>query len=63
MNWTDTFRAKALATLAERTAAARRIFAASSSTWGPQDAWLNRAGQRRDNARPAPVRDPTDSTR
>lgn len=58
MNWADTVRATALATLAGRKTTAGRIFAGTSSSWNQNDAWLERAKQPHDRAQGPMVRDP-----
>lgn len=58
MNWADTVKTTALATLAGRKTAAGRMFASTSSSWNQNDAWLTRARQTHDSAPRPPVRDP-----
>ena len=58
MGWTDTLRATALATLAERAGTPNRLFTGGPSGWNPDDVWLRRASQPRGRATQRPLRDP-----
>lgn len=63
MNWADTVRATALATLAGRTTTAGATFAGSAPSWNRDDVWLARAKHPDDRAHRTPVRDPATPVR
>lgn len=62
MSWADTFRAKALAALAEQEATPRKPFAATPTGWNRSDVWLTRTVTR-DGGPESSVRDPATPTR
>jgi len=50
MSWADTFKATALAVLAERTTTASRPAVGAPWSWNPHDVWLSRIRPSREPA-------------
>lgn len=59
MNWVETFRAAALATLAERATPARRATGELGWHWNAHDVWLSRPRRSRARIDRSTVRDPS----